>query len=242
MKPERHSPSSLNLFCASPAMYVLERILGHRQPVGAPAHRGTAVEAGVADGLIHPDKSEKECIEIAKEKYAQLMALSGDPRRDSYAKDIPGMVTRALEELRPYGIPDKLQGKVEWNPEGVSVPIMGFFDFAWSDHGIIVDLKTTAAMPSKIKTGHARQVALYAMSDNYDARLTYITPAKRATYRLENIREHREALRRIAMAVERFLALSDDPAFFVGITAPDTESFYWADPNARQKAFEVWSV
>jgi CRISPR/Cas system-associated exonuclease Cas4 (RecB family) len=242
MKLERHSPSSLNLFCASPAMYVLERILGHRQPVGAPAHRGTAVEAGVADGLIHPDKPEKECIEIAKEKYAQLMALSGDPRRDSYAKDIPGMVTRALEELRPYGVPSSLQKKIEGHPEGVRAPIVGFSDFEWEDHGILIDLKTTASMPSKIKLGHARQVALYAMSDNYDARLTYITPAKRATYRLENIREHREALRRIAMAVERFLALSDDPAFFVGITAPDTESFYWADPNARQKAFEVWSV
>lgn len=223
-------------------MFVLERVLGHKQPVGAPAHRGTAVEVGVADGLIHPDKPEKECIELAKEKYFQLMALSGDPRRDSYAKDIPGMVTRALEELRPYGVPDKLQGKVEWNPEGVEVPIIGFFDFAWSDHGIIVDLKTTSAMPSKIKTGHARQVALYAISDNYDARLTYITPAKRTTYRLENVREHREALRRIAMAVERFLALSDDPAFFTGITAPDTESFYWATPESRQRAFETWGV
>jgi hypothetical protein len=242
MKLDRHSPSSLNLFCASPAMFVLEKVLGHKQPVGAPAHRGTAVEAGVADGLIHPDKSEKECIELSKEKYFHLMALSGDPRRDSYAKDIPGMVTRALEELRPYGVPDKLQGKVEWKPDGVEAPIIGYSDFIWSDHGVLLDLKTTAAMPSKIKTGHARQVALYAMSDNYDARLTYITPAKRTTYQLENVREHREALRRIAMAVERFLALSDDPQFFTGITAPDTESFYWADPNARQKAFEVWAV
>ena len=45
---ERHSPSSLNQFAASPAMFVLERILGLRQPVGVPAHRGVAIEDGVA--------------------------------------------------------------------------------------------------------------------------------------------------------------------------------------------------
>ncbi len=50
MKIERHSPSSLNLFAAAPAMYVMERILGHRQPMGVPAHRGTGAEAGVTLG------------------------------------------------------------------------------------------------------------------------------------------------------------------------------------------------
>ena len=34
-----HSPSSLNQFAASPALFVLERILGLKQVVGAPAHR-----------------------------------------------------------------------------------------------------------------------------------------------------------------------------------------------------------
>jgi len=50
MQIEHHSPSSLNLFCVSPAMYCLEKIVGVRQPVGAPAHRGTAVEHGIQPG------------------------------------------------------------------------------------------------------------------------------------------------------------------------------------------------
>ena len=69
-------------------------------------------------------------------------------------------------------------------------------------------------MPSEIKIPHARQVGLYASSDNMDARLTYVTPKKCQTYRLENVREHREALHQIAKRVENFLALSDDPAIF----------------------------
>ena len=49
----RHSPSSLNLFAAEPAMFVLERIMGIKQTVGVPAHRGVAVEDGVTAGLAN---------------------------------------------------------------------------------------------------------------------------------------------------------------------------------------------
>lgn len=243
MKLTRHSPSSLNLFCASPAMWVLERVLGHRQPVGVPAHRGTAVEAGVTHGLLNRDADPQECVDIATQKYRELTALSADPRKDKYGDGIDAMVLRALTELRPYGRPTAVQGYVEWRPDGLRCPIVGYFDFAWEDHGIVVDLKTTAALPSKIKIAHARQVALYAMSDNMDARISYVTPAKSTTYRAENIREHRAALHQIALCAERFLDLfPDEPEKLVGVVCPDLESFYWAPPEARQRAFEVWKV
>lgn len=240
MKVERHSPSSLNLFCASPAMFVLERVLGHRQPVGSPAHRGTAVEEGIAYGLQYPDATIERCVQEAFKKYDTISALSGDKRREDYRATIPEMVKTGLAELRPYGIPSKMQGFCEWRPNGLNAPIVGYFDFEFEQHGIVVDLKTTEKLPSQIKISHARQVALYCRSDNTDARLTYTTPKKKATYRLENIREHRNALHQIAMRVEKFLSLSDDPEFFKMITAPDYESFYWGGP-ARDIGFEHWS-
>jgi hypothetical protein len=244
MNLPRHSPSSLNLFCASPSMFVLERVIGHRQPVGVPAHRGTAIEAGIAAGLLDLDLPVAECVDVATSTYNRLSALSGDPRREIYGQSIKDMVTTGLEELRPYGKPSRTQGFVEWRPEGLQSPIVGYFDFEWADHGIIVDLKTTEKLPSQIKVPHARQVALYAaaISDNIDARLTYVTPKKRATYRLENVHQHRAALHRIALAVERFLSLSDDPEFFLTITAPDVESFYWTSPESRHLAFQHWRI
>ncbi len=240
MKLTHYSPSTLNLFVASLAMFTMEKVLGIKQPVGAPAHRGTAVESGVTVGLMKPDLPERECIDLASEQYHQLMALSGDPRRMEYAKTIPSMVTRGLEELRPYGIPSGIQKRVEWHPEGISVPIVGYLDYEWDKHGIITDLKTTKNMPSQIKESHARQVSLYCSSNNYSGRLTYVTPQRRATYQLEAVEAHREALRRIAMACEAYLALSDDPGYFIRITSPDRESFYFSDPAARQQAFEIW--
>src|SRR4051812_21604796 len=103
----RHSASSLNLFCASPAMYVLERILMRRQPVGVPAHRGSAVEAGVTHGLLDLAADPQDCIDIAKQRYRELTALSGDPRKDKYGESVGVMVLRALTELRPYGVPTR---------------------------------------------------------------------------------------------------------------------------------------
>jgi len=242
VKIERHSPSSLNLFATSPAMYVMERILGQKQAVAAVAHRGTAVEHGVGIGLADPDLDPKTCVERALGKFDTLTALSGDHRREDIRKGIPAMVELGLDELRPYGVPTRYQDYIEWRPDGLQYPIVGYLDFAWDQHGILTDLKTTEACPSKIRTGHARQVALYASSDNLSARVTYVTTKKRCTYAAENLREHREALVRIALACERFLGLSDDPAFFVGITAPDVDHYFFTPPPVRQAAFELWQI
>lgn len=244
MKLERHSPSSLNLFCASPALFVAERVLGRRQPAGAAMHRGTAVEAGIAAGLADLERDVEDCVEVAQAKYRSAIALCTDPRVEVAERGIPAMVRQGLAELRPYGTPSSTQRFFQWKPDGLEYPVVGYADFVWDELGIVVDLKTTEKLPSSIKIPHARQVAFYAcaISDNIDARLSYVTPIKRATYRLENIREHQRALFRIAKSVENFLALSDDPDFFTSITSPDCESFYWNSPSSRQMAFEIWGV
>lgn len=238
----RHSPSSLNLFAASPALFVLEKIIGIRQPGSAPMYRGIAVEDGVTHGLLNPDASLDQCCEVAFTKYDTISALSPDRRREDYREDIRGMVESALGELRPYGIPSQTQGFVEWRPEGLKFPVVGYFDYHWSDHNVTVDLKTGEKLPSAVKVPHARQISLYVTSNNANARISYVSPKKRATYQVENIDEHRKALHQMAIRCEAFLALSDDPEFFKSITLPDLDSFYWTSPLTRQLAFEHWKI
>lgn len=241
MKFVRHSPSSLNLFASQPAMFVLEKVLGRRQPVGAAAHRGTAVEEGVAFGLDNPEAELSDCVEVAMKKWRMLMALSTDPRREKSEAGIAGLVEQGITALRPYGKPSSKQGFIEWRPDGLQYPIVGYYDFLFEDHGLVVDLKTSDRLPSEIKAAHARQVALYT-AGNLGGRLAYTTPIKSAVYGLENVQAHRETLHRMALACERFLAMSDDPEFFVSVTLPDLDSFWWAPPAARQAAWETWRV
>ena len=127
------------------------------------------------------------------------------------------------------------------------MPIVGYFDFPNGQSTVsIVDLKTTEKMPSEnkgrprpadqplgrdvgqlrrrpISLRHAEEVALYL-------------PASRTRS------EHRNALHHLRYPVENFLALSEDPSFFLGVTAPDLDSFYWTNPAARQLAFEHWRI
>lgn len=241
MKFTRHSPSSLNLFASCPSMFVLEKILGRRQPVGLPAFRGTAVEEGISAGLFDPQASIDHCVGVAEQKFRQLSAFSRDERKEKFTASIAAMVAAGLDALRPYGIPTSEQGEITWQPEGLQYPIFGRYDFAWDQHGIIVDLKTSDVLPSAIKASHARQVALYT-GGNIEGRLHYQTPKKQATYRLDNVAEHRACLLQMALRCERFLALSDDPQFFVDITCPDLESFYFGAPEARQAAFDIWKI
>ena len=241
---EHLSPSSCNTFVASPAAFVLQKCMKKSNPVGPAAHRGTASETGIAHGLIDPGASIEECVTVAREQFNTLTALKPDPRTDKERDAIPGFVKQGLAELRPYGIPSSLQGHVSHTVEGLSVPIIGYYDFEWAHKGVLIDLKTTHRLPSKISLPHARQVSLYkaVRGDNLSARISYTTPVKVATYELENHREHLTALERVAMTIQKFLSISADPLELASLVVPDVDSFYFNDPITRQDVFEIWGV
>ena len=238
------SASSCNLFAAAPALWIAEKLLGRKSQVGAAAHRGTAVEFGVTHGLLYPEADIEECVREADTKYRSLTSFSGDLKRDSEGEAVGGIVRQALPELRSYGRNVVCQELIEWKAEGVSVPFRGYVDFRWPYHQILVDLKTQLRLASEIKRNHARQVASYAgqYGDNIDARITYATPKKVATYQLENIREHIACLIVIGRTIERFLAVSKDPQELAMLVVPDVDTFYFADPQTRQTAWEIWGI
>jgi hypothetical protein len=237
------SPSTCNLFVGSQAAFVLDKCLKKRGSVGAAAHRGTSVEKGVVHGL-ETGATEAECIKVAKDEFWRLMVFSSDPAADKEEAAVPEMVKIGLKELRPYGKPTSSQGKIEHRFDSIAVPFIGYYDVEWSNHNILVDLKTTHALPSKISTNHARQVSLYAAArgNEIDPRVAYITPKKSATYRVENVSEHLASLERIGLAIQRFLSISEDPYELAKHVMPDVDSFYFKDPMTRQSVFEIWGV
>jgi len=239
-KNSRHSPSSLNAFASSPAMFVMERLLGFSSPVGAAAYRGTACEAGVVAALVD-GKDDDEAVTLALAEFDKLSALSGDPRKDKVRSQVEPITREAIKALRPYGAPNATQGFIEWKPQELEYPIVGYFDFMWGDAGVILDLKTTISCPSKIRPSHARQVAFYT-GGNMSGQIAYVTPKRSEIYELEDIDAHRTALLRMAIACENFCNLSDDKEFYTSIIMPDIDHYFFSDPAARQKAFEVFGV
>lgn len=234
------SISSCNTFQAERALWCMERLLGKRGSVGTAAHRGTAIEAGVQHGLLYTGDEIDECIALAEATFDRLAALSGDPNREKHREQIPGSVKVAVEELRQYGVPDMVQTRVSVTLPDVPVPFLGFLDFGWSVHGCVLDLKTTEKLPSVMRSDHARQVALYTYRTNNEARVAYATPKKIGVYRLEGAEEHIRSLTMVAKTMERFLALSSDPAELTALCVPNFDSFYWNDPTTRAQGREVF--
>lgn len=239
---KHYSASTLNLFQNAPGLFILEKLMGKRSPVGCAAYRGTAAEAGIVAGLQNADASVAECKQLALAEYDRLSALSTDPNREKERDAIGGIVEQGLLELRPYGAPTHVQHRIEWTHPDLPLPVIGFVDLMWEDKGVLTDIKSTLRIPSEISETHARQVAGYghAVSNNLDLRVSYVSPKKAVTYRLENSEAHVAAMVKIGQALERFLSLSDDPKELASYIAVNFDSFYWNDPNTRQAGFEVW--
>jgi len=244
---EHLSPSACTQFVSAPAMFVLQRLLKLNTSVGPAAHRGTSVETGVVK-VVSGKGNLADGQAAAMSQFLMLTALIGDPRTAKEEGGIKEMVARGVEELQPYGPPSSTQVRLEYKFDDVAVPLIGFYDFEWEKRNLILDLKTTWALPSQISLNHARQVSFYCAAKsgtaatNVDGRVTYVTPKKAATYRLENIREHVESIHKIALTIQRFLALSADPQVLAGLVVPDVDSFYYNDPITRQHAFDVWGI
>ena len=247
---EHLSASSLNLWAAEPAVWAMERLLGHRSPPSALMARGKAAEHGVHAGLLDPTLTVAECAAQAVTAFNREMALIPDDRSDSERLLIPGYVEHGLSELRQYGIPSAYQDRVELRLDDVPVPVIGFIDWRFDNHGLIVDLKTSERLPSAISLSHARQGAIYARAHgNYGMRFAYVKPTAgkkdgRAVvvYELERAEIDRQlaALREIALRLGRFLALSNDKAELCGLIVPDYERFHWTNPVTRARGAEIY--
>jgi len=234
------SPSSLNAFAAAPAVFVMERLLKRTAPVGCAAHRGTASEHGIQLGLMDMDASVEDCQTQALLKFDGLAALSGDPKREKEREAVPGIVATGLATFRKGGAPTGYQGKVVHEFEGIPVPILGFYDWEWAQHGFILDLKSSLKISNEIKTAHARQVSLYVHKTNFAARVGYVTPSKVNVLTLANPQDHLADLLNIARRLGRFLAVSNDPQELAGILCPDFESYFLSNSIAQANAREVF--
>lgn len=235
------SASSINAYVAQPAAWVMERLLHRRAPVGCAAHRGTASEAGIVMGLLDPTAAIPDCIAHALAEYDRLTPLSADPNLAKERDGIPGIVATAIPELRQYGIP-QTQVRIDRHIEGVPVPVIGYIDLHWPEHGLTLDIKTTFRVPSEITTSHARQVGIYVHGTNNQARVAYCSPKRIAVYALTDPAQPVTEVVQIAQRMDRFLAISPDPQALASLLVPDTDHYFYSNPIAAAHRREVYGV
>jgi hypothetical protein len=234
------SASSINLWINAPDMWVAKYLHGFKSSFGPAPKRGQCVEDAVAHVLN--GGSFEDGLKAAHKRFDQELPTADD--KVTKERDlIEPMAQQAIAELQPYGKPDfpeNGQHKISINAnfDGWSIPLVGFLDFVFPQHGLVVDLKTTTRVPSTMSADHQLQRAIYHRAKGNQSVQFLYTSAKKSAWPEDG--DPADVLARAKHQIarmDRFLAHCDKETA-LRVVPHNPSSFYWRDdPAAMNKIF-----
>lgn len=233
------SPSQLNMWADAPCAWIAQYLYGKRSAFSVAAQVGVLTEQVVAT-VLRGTNDFDSALKFAKETFYKDNALNTNQKDVERVNDIEPMAKLALEELKQYGEPNFTldgQHKISLNckGDGWELPVIGFIDFYYPDHGLIVDLKTTLRMPSNMSDPHKRQGAVYQKAmGNMGVKFLYVTPKKSCVFDIEGGADTLREVKEILNRQERFLRLGD-AELLRSIVPVNTSSFYWTGSEMVRK-------
>ena len=235
------SASSINLWSNAPDVWVMQYLFGKRTPMGPAPWRGICVEDAVVDTLL--GGSEQDAITAALAKFDKRF-LIGDEATTKERDMIEPMVQIAVEELREFGKPEFPDGEnkqekisITAKGNGWSIPVIGFLDLVFPQHGAVIDLKTTGRIPSKMSAEHQIQRAIYsAAKGNMVVKFLYVSPKKASMLEDGDVAETLAKVKQQITRLEAFLRHCDKETARA-IVPHNESSFYWRGAEALREEF-----
>ena len=234
------SASSINLYANAPDVWVVSYLFGRKTPMGPAPWRGICVEDAVVQILM--GDSEAAAIDKALAKFDQRFVI-GDEKTTAERRRIEPMTQMAVAELAHLGQPefaeDDEQEKISITAkgDGWSIPVIGFLDLVYPQHGLVIDLKTTGRIPSKMSAEHQLQRAIYQKAKgNMAVKFLYVSEKK------TNMLEDGDADELLGQAkvqiarMEAFLRHCDKETA-LAIVPVQPSSFYWQGAEDLRKEF-----
>ena len=237
------SASSINLWTNAPDVWVMQYLYGIRTPMGAAPWRGIVVEDAVVDILT--GGSEQKAIQDALDKFDKRF-LIGTEKTTKERDMIKPMIQLSIEELMEFGKPEfpeeserRGQEKIEikTGKDGWTIPIIGYLDLVYPQHGLVIDLKTTGRIPSTMSGEHQLQRAIYAKAKgNMGVKFLYVSAKKASMLEDGDVAETLAKAKTQIFRMEAFLRHVDkDTAKEIIPLNPN--SFYWTGNEDLRKEF-----
>jgi len=236
------SASSINLWANAPDVWVMQYLHGVRTPMGAAAWRGICTEDAVVQILM--GESETAAIDQALTKFDKRFPI-GDEKTTAERRRIAPMTQLAIEELMEFGRPEFPEDEehpqekisITAKGEGWSIPVIGYLDLVFPQHGVVIDLKTTGRIPTTMSAEHQLQRAIYAKAKgNMDVRFLYVSEKKTSMLADGDPTELLAQAKVQIGRIEAFLRHCDkDTAKAIVPLAPN--SFYWSGNETLRKEF-----
>ena len=203
-------------------------MIGAKDEVGPGAWRGLAVEAGL-DHLLYGEDSATAIAAMKNEWDRQAMGLADDKTLKEAAA-LEDFLVQAGVAFGGLPIPLMRQARIELPLPFISVPLIGYADYVWPDHGR--DLKTTWRLPSKPDQSHVEQVSTYARYFDRTFHLVYVTPKRSDSYEVTQAMAN-EAWERVvetAHALRSMLERVRDGVDALTMFAPDYNDYHFSPP------------
>jgi len=239
---EHLSASNINLWANAPDVWVMQYLFGKRTPMGAAAWRGICIEDAVVSTLM--GESETDSIKAALEKFDKRFLIA-DEKTTKERSVIEPTVQLALEELVEFGKPEfpedseHPQEKISITAkgDGWSIPVIGYLDLVFPQHGTVVDLKTTSRVPSKMSAEHQLQRCIYAAAKgNMAVKFLYVSAKKANWLEDGDVAETLGRAKSQIMRLEKFLSVLDKDAA-KAVVPVNPNSFYWSGSEELRKEF-----
>lgn len=246
---ERISVSNANKFREAPDAWACQYLGKYRFPTGWAAVQGQAVESGVEYGLFNGAGID-DCVKQAVDRLKDLSLMLNN-RPEELEKRIPivsRMTETALENLMPLGAPEPpAQGSkqhsigipVRFRPgDNGTIDLIGYLDFWYPQHNLVVDLKTTSKSPSKWSLSHGIQAAVYQKAvegmtgKKPQVKFGYaLTRQKDPWVMLEleddDATRFLKQFKQTVIQMEKLLSLSDDSRTIIESLPHNPDTFYW---------------
>lgn len=242
------SASQINMYAAAPCAWVAKYLYGREFNFSLAAESGKLVEAAIVDVLARGE-SVKDATDKAVAAYMSKCILVATERELDRGDGIPGMIEQALAALDVYGEPEFIndpfeglkQKKIELlcRGDGWTLPVIGYLDFHYPQHGLVVDLKTTMRAPSAFSDAHLRQGAIYKQAmGNHAVKFLYVTPKKAVWHEVGDTAPVLGEIKTILTRQEHLLRLDAD--VIRSIVPVVQDSFYWNGDEAVRK--EIYGI
>jgi len=243
---ERHainhsSASSINLWQNAPDVFIAEKLFGLRGRMSPAALRGIEIEKAIVRVLMRECDIETS-IGMAIHSFNLQTALQGGDKIDKERECIDPAVRIGVGELSQYGKPefaaDGKQNRIELlcNGEGWSLPIVGYLDLVYPQHGLVVDIKTTLKAPTEMSDEHQRQAAIYRKaSGNSAVKFLYLTPKKAVWHECADVDGTLAEIKTILTRQEHFLRQGSKEEL-AKLVHFNRGAFYWNGNEENRKA------
>ena len=243
---DHSSASSINMFCNAPCAWVAKYLYNQKFNFSLAARAGTLVEEAVVNVLT--GWTEEDAVAAAMASFNKESAFNASGADIKRGEGIPDMITLALQELKPYGDPEFAVGitktdqkKIEilCNGDGWKLPVIGYLDFHFPKHGLVVDLKTSMRAPGAMSDEHTRQGSLYrAAMGNEAVKFLYVTPKKAMWHDIDDPKPVLAQIKAILNRQERLLR--HDAEVIRDMVPVMSGSYYWKGDEALRK--EIYGI